>query len=56
MNPVTDALVGQDAAPGDRADQVRREERDDDQPEQQRAVLAAPEGDHVGERVADERS
>jgi hypothetical protein len=47
------ALVGQQAAPCDGADQERREERDHDQPEQQCPVLAAPECDHVGERIAD---
>jgi hypothetical protein len=47
------AVVGKDRSPRERADQVAREERDDDEPQQQRLVTPAAKRDHVGKRVPD---
>ena len=47
------AAVVEDRLPGERADEERREEGQDDQAEQQVLEPAAPEGDDVGERVAE---
>ena len=49
-----EAAVGEDRLPGERPDQVRDEERRDDQQQQQVLPAPAAEGDEVRERVADE--